>query len=172
MGQLPKKFCHPDPWVSPLWLTVSLFLRNVSVMEGHGCIIIIQLHLNKCTWLYKECYRPAYPAVPHRHVVRLKDYKVLWVPWKKGTIWMQQIPICSYSIWSHTTAVMMYRISPRVLYMCQIICKHQGRYGPIPRPLQRKELPRQPPKHTFCKALSRLFCSSACKFGDRNAAGS
>lgn len=78
-----KKFCHPGSWVSPSWLTVSLFPRNVSVMGGHGCIIIIQLHLNKCTWLCKECYRPTYPAVPHSHVVRLKDCKVLWVPWKK-----------------------------------------------------------------------------------------
>lgn len=58
VGELPKKFCHPDSWVSPLWLTVSLFPRNVSVMGGHGCVIIIQLHLNKCTWLCKECYRP------------------------------------------------------------------------------------------------------------------
>lgn len=46
---------------------------------------------------------------------------------------MQQIPICSYSIWSHISDVMIYRIRPRVLYMCLIIRKHKRRYGSNPK---------------------------------------
>lgn len=46
---------------------------------------------------------------------------------------MQQIPICSYSIWSHISDVMIYGIRPAVLYMCWIIHKHKWRYGPNPK---------------------------------------
>lgn len=46
---------------------------------------------------------------------------------------MQQIPICSYSIWSHITDGMIYRIRPKVLYMGLIIHKQKWRYGPNPK---------------------------------------
>lgn len=132
VGELPKKFCHPDSWVSPLWLTVSLFPRNVSVMGGHGCIIIIQLYLNKCAWLCKECYRPIllYPTGMWWGLKIVKCFELLG---KKGTTWTQQIPIYSYSIWSHISSVMIQGIRPRVLYMCWIIHKHDHRYGPNPK---------------------------------------
>lgn len=169
MGQLPEKFCHPDSWVSPLWLTVSLFLRNVSVMEGHGCIIIIQLHLNKCTWLDKECYRPTYPAVPHRHVVRLKDCKVLWVPWKKKALYE-----CNRFPFIHTasgpTSLMVWYTGSdsECSTWAWLFTNRNGDMAPTPRSLQSKELTWQPPKHTFCKALSRVCCLLACKFWVRN----
>lgn len=43
-----------------------------------------------------------------------------------------------------------------------------GGMAPTPRSLQCKELTWQPTKHTFCTALSGVFCLSACKFWVRN----
>lgn len=165
MGQLPKKFCHPGSWVSPSWLTVSLFPRNVSVMGGHGCVIIIQLHLNKCTWLCKECYGPTYPAVPHSHVVRLRDCKVLWVPWRGKKKKKKALHECNrfpfVHIASGPTSVVLWSTGSD-LECCTCVglfTNVNGDAAPSPRSQRCKALTWQPTKHTFCKALSGL-CST------------
>lgn len=70
---------------------------------------------------------------------------------------MQQIPICSYSIWSHITDVMIYKDQTRSAVHVFDYSQTNGDMAPTPRSLQCKELTWQPTKHTFCKALSGVF---------------